>query len=257
MNESNLITVDIDGIPVHAVNFGQTVGLIVSWAADDSGGYICTPNVDHVVMARRNRGFRAAILSARLRVPDGMGIVYGSRIAGTPLPATVTGRLLPAAVIRALIPRGMATAVYGGLPGVAERAASNLERDGGSVASVEAPMGLDVGSPADLASVEALRATGAKVVFVGLGAPKQELWMAAHAADLPGVVLVGVGAALDILAGRFRPAPGWMTRIGLEWAYRLAQEPRRLARRYLWDDPRFFMWALDARLRRRSARPDP
>jgi N-acetylglucosaminyldiphosphoundecaprenol N-acetyl-beta-D-mannosaminyltransferase len=85
-------------------------------------------------------------------------------------------------------------------------------------------------------------------VFVGLGAPKQELWMARHSADLPRSVLVGVGAAIDVLGGRRLAAPKWMTQIGLEWLFRLANEPRRLARRYLWDDPRFFAWMLAARM---------
>ena len=93
-------TVSIDGLPIHAVSFDRTVELIVSWALDGSGGYVVTPNVDYVVRARSNPAFRTALAGARLRVPDGMGIVYGSRIAGTPLPATVTGRLLPEAVGR-------------------------------------------------------------------------------------------------------------------------------------------------------------
>jgi len=85
-------------------------------------------------------------------------------------------------------------------------------------------------------------------VFVGLSAPKGEAWIRAHREELGDRVLVGVGAAFDIAAGRFRPAPAWMTRLGVEWLFRLAQEPRRLARRYLVDDPWIFWWALRARM---------
>jgi N-acetylglucosaminyldiphosphoundecaprenol N-acetyl-beta-D-mannosaminyltransferase len=247
---NRLPVVSIDGIEIHAVPFERAVALITAWATDGSGGYVCTPNVDYVVKARRDRRFRAAVMGARLRLSDGMGIVYGARIAGTPLPETVTGRLLPAAVGARLAQAGASIALYGGHPGVAGRAAHNLRSRGIRAAAVEPPMALEIGSDADAEAVAKLRATGAKIAFVGLGAPRQELWMAAHADDLPGVVLVGVGAALDVLAGRFRAAPRWMTRVGLEWLFRLAQEPRRLARRYLWDDPRFFLWMLEARVRR-------
>jgi len=243
--------VRIDGIPIDAIGFDEAVDLIVAWALDASGGYVCTPNVDHVVKARRATDFRAALLGARLRVPDGMGIVYGARIAGTPLPGSVTGRLLPAAVGQRLADASLSIAVFGGQPGVAERAAAALRSTGANVAAAFCPpMGLVIGSDVDAEYVRRLRDSRARVIFAGLGAPKQELWMAAHTTELPDVVLVGVGAALDVFSGRFRAAPAWMTRVGLEWLFRLANEPRRLARRYLRDDPRFFLWMVQARLGR-------
>ena len=109
-------------------------------------------------------------------------------------------------------------------------------------------MGLRIGSSADLLAVARLSAAAPRVVFVGLGAPKQELWMARHTADLPQAVLIGVGQAIDVLGGAQAVAPAWMTRLGVEWTFRLVQEPRRLAARYLWDDPRFFWWMLGTRL---------
>jgi N-acetylglucosaminyldiphosphoundecaprenol N-acetyl-beta-D-mannosaminyltransferase len=250
--EIDLATVEIDGLPIHAVSFDRAADLIASWAGDGSGGYVCTPNVDHIVKARRDPAFRRALEGARLRVPDGMGIVYGSRIAGTALAGTVTGRLLPAAVGRRLTQAGQSIALFGGPPGVAEHAMVALHHEGIDVAAaITPPMGLVPRSEADAEAVRRLRESGARAVFVSLGAPKQELWMAAHEGELPGVVLVGVGAALDVIGGRFRAAPPWMTRLGLEWLFRLANEPRRLARRYLWDDPRFFLWMAQARFARR------
>jgi len=109
-------------------------------------------------------------------------------------------------------------------------------------------MGFLVGSQADNEILAALRADPVDLLFVALGAPKQEIWMHEHRDDLPKTVLIGVGAGVDIVAGRFREAPRWMTRVGLEWLFRLAQEPRRLARRYLVDDPWILLWALKTRI---------
>jgi N-acetylglucosaminyldiphosphoundecaprenol N-acetyl-beta-D-mannosaminyltransferase len=109
-----------------------------------------------------------------------------------------------------------------------------------------------IGSDSDARLLEQVAESGSRLVLVALGAPRQERWMAAHRDALGGRVLVGIGAGLDIVAGRFREAPRWMTRTGLEWVFRLAQEPRRLARRYLVDDPAIFAWALRQRIRSRS-----
>jgi len=241
------------GIRIDDIGFRRTVELLVEWANDRSGGYVCTPNVDHIVRAQRDPSFRAAVSSARLRVPDGMGIVYGSRLAGYPIKETVTGRLLPEAVGRRLGTAAMA--LFGGVPGVAARAGDELRSRGVDVADAFGPsIGFEVDGWEDKSHVDRLRRSRAAIIFVGLGAPKQELWMYRHHAELPGKVLVGVGAALDVLAGRSPEAPRWMTRIGVEWAFRLAHEPRRLARRYLLDDPHFFWWIAGDRLSAMAAR---
>lgn len=247
--ETPIGVVDVAGVPVHDVTFEQTVESIVAWAREGSGGYVYTPNVDDVIKAGRMPDFRRALLGARLRVPDGMGIVYGSRILGTPLRGTVTGRLLPIAIARSLDGKPPGIGFFGGSQEAVEAAAQALARDGGLVTvALSPPMGFQVGSDEDIALTQQLQESGAGVVFVSLGAPKQALWMERHTRDLPKTVLVGVGAAVDVLAGRIPIAPAWMTRVGLEWAFRLRNEPRRLARRYLVDDPRFFLWVLRQRL---------
>ncbi len=250
VEEDALSSVELAGMPIHNVTFDEAVTLISRWVSSGSGGTVYTPNVDDVVKAHQSADFRAALLKMRLRVPDGMGIVYGSRIAGTPLRGTVTGRLLPEALAAAL-GSSVGIAIFGGKPGTAEAAATVLEGKGARIAAALAPgMGFVVGSDEDVRLTRRLRESGAGVVFVCLGAPRQALWMALHASELP-AVLVGVGAAVDVLAGKSPPAPAWMTRLGIEWAFRLYHEPRRLTPRYVRDDPRFFWWMLQQRGRKR------
>lgn len=238
----------IAGIEFHDIGFAPTVDRIIEWARSGKRGYVCTPNVDYIVRSRRDPAFRDSILAADLRVPDGMWVIYGSRIAGRPLRATVTGRLLPQAVVRAMGDGQLPIALFGGPPGVAEGAAERLRANGALVVEAFGP-GMDfvIGSEEDAVAVERIKRSGARIVFVGLGAPKQEGWMLRHRDELD-VVLVGIGAGLDVLAGRVREAPSWMTRTGMEWAFRLAHEPRRLARRYLVDDPRFLWWMARERI---------
>jgi N-acetylglucosaminyldiphosphoundecaprenol N-acetyl-beta-D-mannosaminyltransferase len=241
-------SVQIDTIVVDDLGFERCVDTVVRWGREGGGGYVCTPNVDYVVRARREPGFRNTVMGARLRVPDGMGVVYGARLAGRRLRGSVTGRLLPEAIARHA--QAPALALLGGSDGAAPLAADRLRRAGGQVvATVAPPMGFGIGDAEDLAAVRALQAADPAILFVGLGSPKQDRWMERHSPDLPRTVMIGIGAGIDVLGGVQPAAPAWMTRIGLEWAYRLVHDPRRLARRYLWDDPRFFLWMWRARRR--------
>jgi N-acetylglucosaminyldiphosphoundecaprenol N-acetyl-beta-D-mannosaminyltransferase len=235
--------VRIDSILVDDIGFPGAVEAIAAMASDGTGGYVVTTNVDYLVRAHRDPEFRRILEGARLRVPDGMGVVYGVRLAGRRLRGTVTGRLLPEAMAgHAARP---AMALMGGQPGAGERAASRLRIAGGDVRlATSPPMGFEIGGTDDAVAVRQLAEAAPQLLFVGLGSPKQDRWMAHHAADLPRTVMVGIGAGIDVLAGMQPQAPAWMTRVGVEWAYRLMHDPRRLARRYLWDDPRFFWWML-------------
>lgn len=219
---------------------------------------MCTPNADYVVRAHRDYGFQQAIEGAYLRVPDGMWIVYASRIAGRPLRSTVTGRLLLPAVAQAAAKGGLRIALVGAGPGVAPAAAMRLRQTYSGLQitmAVTPPTPFIVGSSEDARLCGELSQGNPDIVFVALGAPKQEMWMQRHTNEFGGAVLVGVGAAFDIVSGRFREAPSWMTRWGFEWLYRMVQEPRRLARRYLVDDPWILWWALRSRRRRRRSAP--
>jgi N-acetylglucosaminyldiphosphoundecaprenol N-acetyl-beta-D-mannosaminyltransferase len=252
---TDIPTIQIGNVLIHDVTPGEADREIASWLGGDAanGRYVCTPNVDYVVRAERDTAFLSAINDADLRLPDGKWIVYASRIAGRPLRATVTGRLLIPRLAAVCRDNGLAMSLMGAGPGVAAAAATRLtEALPGLVIkhAISPPMGLIIGSNADAAIVDTLSSDPPAILCVALGAPKQELWMQAHRSDLPQTILVGIGAGLDIVAGRFRTAPAWMTRLGFEWMFRLAQEPRRLARRYLVDDPWILWWAIRTRLGR-------
>lgn len=243
--------VQVGSILIDNLTQDQADALIRKWldSESDKPRRICTPNVDYVIRAGRDPAFRGAINGSDLRVPDGMWIVHASRLAGRPLVGTVTGRLLLPRFARYCRDTGRSIALMGAGPGVAVRAAARLEAEypGLRASVVTPPKPFEIGSEEDLEMVKTLQAAEPSILFVALGAPKQELWMERHAAEFPESILIGVGAAFDVVAGRVREAPAWMTKSGLEWLFRLAQEPRRLARRYLWDDPRILGWAIATR----------
>jgi N-acetylglucosaminyldiphosphoundecaprenol N-acetyl-beta-D-mannosaminyltransferase len=202
------------------------------------GGAVFTPNVDHVVRAESDAGFRAAYEAADLSLADGQWVVWASRLLGTPLPAKISGSDLSVPLARRATRRGSSLYLLGGGPGAAEAAARRLQTECGTrIAGIDASR-IDLGRP-DPAVIARIAAAAPDVVLVGLGSPKQEMWIHRHREVLRPAVLLGVGAALDFLAGQVRRAPAWISRAGLEWAFRLALEPRRLSRRYLVDDPRF------------------
>lgn len=252
LNMPDQIAIPEVGVSVHDVSFTEAVALILEWAREGSGGYVSTPNVDHLVRAQRDPKFRALMMGARLRVPDGMGLIYGSRLAGTPFRGPVTGRLLPEALVRSALPDVPAMAMIGGRDDAPQEATRYLRGLGADVvAAVSPPMGFEIGGDEDRRLTQVLVDAQPRILLVGFGAPKQETWMAHHQADLPNTVMLGIGQTIDILGGRVPAAPAWMTRVGLEWAFRMLRDPRRIGRRVFIDDPPFFWWMLKARLARR------
>lgn len=233
----------IGDVPIDPVTFEGALAAIEALVKGGRGGSVFTPNVDHVVMADRHPEFRAAYAACSLSLVDGMPVLWGSRVLGRPLPEKVSGSDLVVPLCERAAARGWRVYLLGGAPTAARRAAAEFERLGLQV------VGIDDGridlSPAGVAAAsqaaQRVRASGAQLLLVALGAPKQELFIHRHRADLGPVVAVGVGASLDFVAGLVRRAPAWISRTGLEWLYRLAQEPRRLARRYLVEDPRFLL----------------
>jgi N-acetylglucosaminyldiphosphoundecaprenol N-acetyl-beta-D-mannosaminyltransferase len=218
------------------------------------GGAIFTPNVDHVVKAGTNDAFKQAYDGVSLSLADGMPLVWVSPLLGCRIPERVAGSDLMWPLLDLARRRRYRVYLLGGAPGVAPTVADMLTNRGIIVAGWDDAQIASDGSDPTGDSVRRAREAAADLILVGLGPPKQELWIHRSAAALGPAVALGVGASLDFLAGKYRRAPAWMARIGLEWLYRLAQEPRRLWRRYLVEGPRFIGIVVSTRRLPRSER---
>ncbi|HEY0777637.1 MAG TPA: WecB/TagA/CpsF family glycosyltransferase [Gemmatirosa sp.] len=241
---------------VDVLTRGEAIDALDALVARGEGGSVFTPNVDHVVMAERDAAFRDAYAQASLSLTDGVPLVWASRLLRPAVPEKLSGSdmLLPMAQLAAR--RGWRVYVLGGGPGSAVEAARRLREDHGVnvVGTDDARISSTPDHALDAPVIARIRAARPDLLFVGLGAPKQELFIARSLPAMGPVVAVGVGASLDFLAGALRRSPAWMSRVGLEWAYRLAQEPRRLWRRYLIQDPKFVLVVLRTLCRPRGER---
>jgi N-acetylglucosaminyldiphosphoundecaprenol N-acetyl-beta-D-mannosaminyltransferase len=237
-------TVDVVGVPLAVVDYEQTLGWMDSMVAARQRGYICACNVHTVMASREDPELRAALLSpSALNVPDGQPLAWAISALGNSLTDRVYGpELMARAFARSAAESGHRFYLYGGRDDEAlVRLRARLGRRFPSVSIVGgyAPPFRPLTSEEHAAIVEEINESQADVVWVGIGVPKQEKWMASMRSDLEAPVLVGVGAAFDFHAGLVPQAPPRLQEAGLEWAYRLVQEPRRLWRRYLRYNPRF------------------
>jgi len=198
------------------------------------GSYVCIANVHMVVTAKENELLVAAMEGAAIVTSDGMPLVWTLRKQGLKDAERVSGPDLMVELCEKAQSEKLPIYFYGGSLSVVEAMKEKLvERFPDLiVAGIESPPMLAEKPEVDLSVVEAIKESGAKIVFVGLGCPKQELWMHAYSPHIP-AVLIGVGAAFDFFSGTVKRAPLWMQRSGLEWFYRLCSEPRRLWKRYL------------------------
>jgi N-acetylglucosaminyldiphosphoundecaprenol N-acetyl-beta-D-mannosaminyltransferase len=201
-----------------------------------------TCNVDHVMQMQKDANFASAYRAADIVTVDGAPLVALGQILGRPIGPRITGADLVPALISEAERHSMRIALVGGTESSvkeAERVIRDRHPSLTRVLAVAPPMGFLIGSEADNDVVRRLEGERSQVVIVGLGAPKQELWMHVHRGSLPGTILIGAGAAIDFISGAQKRAPGAIRRIGLEWAYRLATDFTRLWRRYLVRDAGF------------------
>lgn len=226
-------------VPIDAVDLGGALDAIDRLIQAGRGGTVFTPNVDHVVLADENERFLRAYREASLSLVDGMPVLWASRLLGTPLPAKVSGSDLIHPLMERARDRGHRVYFLGGAPGVAERAAEKLTAQFPGLEIVGTDSSVVTLDGDQSAIVERIKRAEAQLLLVALGAPKQEIWSHEQREALAPAVSIGVGASLDFIAGVQRRAPRWMSDVGLEWLYRLANDPRRLASRYLLRDPRF------------------
>lgn len=231
------VRVDVLGVGISAVSMDLAVSTIARWIGAGSREYVCVTGVHGVMESQRDPALREIHNRSGMTTPDGMPLVWAGRRAGASWMTRVYGPDLLLAVMERSAAEGWRSFFYGGGPDVAAELADRM-RDrfpGLVVAGTACP----AYPPVAGADVEMINAVTPDVVWVGLSTPTQERWMAAHRTALHAPVLIGIGAAFDIHGGRVRQAPHWMQRSGLEWIYRLSREPRRLAGRYLRNNPAF------------------
>jgi N-acetylglucosaminyldiphosphoundecaprenol N-acetyl-beta-D-mannosaminyltransferase len=228
------------GTRVDATRYADATTRIAAWAARGESRTVCCANVHMVMEARDNPSFHAALASADLVTADGMPLAWGLRLLGISGAPRVYGPRLMLEVCAAAADRSIPVALFGSTPETLARLERELARrfPGLPIVFSESPPFRERTAEEDEETRRRIEVSGARILFAGLGCPRQERWMALQRGLLPAVML-GVGAAFDFVAGTKPQAPPLVGRLGLEWIFRLAAEPRRLWRRYLLLNPRF------------------
>jgi N-acetylglucosaminyldiphosphoundecaprenol N-acetyl-beta-D-mannosaminyltransferase len=236
------------GTRVDATSYADATARILQWARAGESRYLCACNVHMVMEAHDGEDFQRVVNAADLVAPDGMPLVWVLRRLGLKNQARVYGPDLTLAVCTAAAATGIPIGLYGGT----QEALDALQTDYRArfpqlqIAYACSPPFRSMTREEDDAVVQAINGSGARILLVGLGCPKQELWVAGHR-DRVQAVMLAVGAAFDFHSGRVRQAPRWMQRFGLEWLFRLLMDPRRLWRRYFKNNPRF-LWLVTRQL---------
>jgi len=233
--------VDVLGVPLSGGSFDAAVEEVAGWIYRQSPSFGIFRDVHGVMQAQRDARVLAAHHQAGLVACDGMPMVWASRWAGVRNAERARGRDFMFTFCERAEREGWSVFLYGGRAHVLDALIDSLAMSFPKlrIAGSYSPPFRALAPFEDAEVVEAINASGADIVWVGLSTPKQELWMADHVGRIGAPALLGVGAAFDFLAGEVREAPNWMRRLGLEWMFRMAVEPRRLAGRYLRNNPSF------------------
>jgi len=252
--------VDCDRLKVAGVEFdfllkADVIRAVDYWRDRGQRQYVVLTNPHSVMLCGRHWGMRRATTRAAIRLPDGVGIVVAAKLLGYGRRHRVTGPALMLELCDKGREQGYRHFFYGGGDGIAERLVERLsgEFPGLQVAGTYCPPFTDRVAAEDPAVIDRINATRPDIVWVGLGAPKQEVWMAANRGRLNAAAMIGVGAAFDFHSGNVPWAPTWMRKCGMEWAYRLLAEPKRMWRRNL-DSPMFLSRVLGQAAAKRVAR---
>jgi N-acetylglucosaminyldiphosphoundecaprenol N-acetyl-beta-D-mannosaminyltransferase len=235
-------TREVLGVPLAMTTYDGAMDVMDGMVARHERGYVCAVAVHAVTVAQRDEEMRAALLGSSLTVPDGMPLVWAVNLLGESLPHRVYGPELMRRYTQRCAEKGHRVWLYGGRDqGSLAQLALNLRRDNPGIRIVGgySPPFRDLEPNEETELVKRINADRPDVLWVGTGVPRQEKWMARMRPRLDVPVMSAVGAAFDFHAGRISQAPAWMQDRGLEWTYRIAQEPRRLLPRYLYYNPAF------------------
>jgi N-acetylglucosaminyldiphosphoundecaprenol N-acetyl-beta-D-mannosaminyltransferase len=237
-------------VRVDATCYSDVTAIVVNWAKVAESRYVCAANAHTLMEAHDSDRFRRFVNSADLVTPDGMPLVWMMRAKGERNQERVYGPALMLRILESAMQSGIPVGFYGGKPEVLELLIERMQAQykGLNVAFSFSPPFTTMSPDEDAVLVGQINRSAARILFVGLGCPKQEIWMAEHCGRV-NAVMIGVGAAFDFHAGVKPQAPAWTQRIGLEWLFRLMVEPRRLWKRYLYHNPRFVVLAIADLLR--------
>ena len=234
--------INILDILIDKIDLAGTMERIESFIQSGRRHQIVTANLDFITIALREPAFKELINSADLVVPDGMPVVWASRFLGNPLTERVTGVELVYHCSEMAAQKNYSVFLLGGEPGVAVEASKVLceTYEGLKIAGTYSPSFGVWSQQEEEEMVQIIKESAPEFLFVGLGCPKQDYWIQRHKQELGVPVSIGTGCTFDLLAGHSKRAPYWMQNSGLEWLFRLGQEPGRLWKRYLMDLPTLF-----------------
>ena len=242
--QRGLETLTLFNMPMNNLSLQETLEAIGRQIDDGVQGFAVTPNVDHAVLYDESPEFRQAYHEAAMVLVDGMYIVWAGRLFGKPIKAKISGSDLIYWLSEYAAQKGYSIFLLGAREGIADKAAKNLveKYPGLKIAGTYSPpLGFEKNAVENQKVIDLLKGSGADICFTALGAPKQDLWNWRHYKDAGAKIYLGVGASFDFVAGTIQRAPVWMQRAGLEWTWRIMQEPSRMAHRYLIRDSKFLL----------------
>ncbi len=230
---------------VDVTSYADATQRIVAWATARQSCYVCVANVHMAMEVYDSPQFATVVNQAALVTPDGMPLVWALRLFGAKQATRVYGPTLMLHICAAAVSNNLSIGLYGGTEDSLTDFVMFLQSrfPDIQIACQIAPPFRPVTESEAMAYQAEINRSGAQILFVGIGCPKQEQWMAAQVGEIKAVT-IGVGAAFDFHSGRVKQAPGWLQMVGLEWLFRLVQEPRRLWQRYAYNNPRFIIFLL-------------
>ena len=258
MDINNIPTRDLINSPVCILSFEEQINQIIVWAKSCQSRIVCVANVHMLVEAAQNLNFATVLKKADLVTPDGMPLVLMLKLMGVDRAERVAGMDIFLSTCQRAAQAELSIFLLGSKPEILDKICRRLKQEFPTliIAGVKSPPFIPIISNLDLETVQSINTSGAKIVFVALGCPKQELWMIQHREKIP-AVMIGVGGVFPVYAGIMKPAPHLIQQMGFEWLFRLVQEPQRLWRRYATTIPVFLYLAFKQLLHKKKRWIEP